>query len=79
MAYFEAHGDDGGDEDEAFKRMRKMFGPGHVESALRQAISCCWMSLAPDKKSIDEVERQIRRILDRVFKALREDEDAFSG
>ena len=79
MAAFNACGSDGGPEDESFEKMRKMFGPGQVETSVRQAVSMCWMSLAPEKKNIDEVERQIRRILDRVFKGLREDEDAFSA
>jgi hypothetical protein len=79
MAYFEMGAGDGGPDDESIENMRKAFGPGQVEDSLRHAISICWMSLPPDKKNVDEVERQIRRILERTFKALREDEDAFSG
>jgi hypothetical protein len=34
-------------------------------------------ALAAVGKNVDEVERQIRRIVDRAFKDLREDSDAF--
>ena len=66
-----------GDDPEASKKMRGMLGPGQVDQGVRQAIQMCWMMLPDDAKTVDELERQIRRIVDRAIKDLREDADAF--
>ena len=58
-------------------RMRHMFGPQHVDFMVRQAIQCCWMALPSDRKNVDEVEKQVRRVLDRALKDFREDTSAF--
>ena len=62
---------------EAAKRMRSFLGPGQVDQEIRQAIQVCWMALPPDKQNVDEVEKQIRRIVDRALRDLREDADSF--
>ena len=68
----------GGDPDpDAFAKFQKMVGPTQVDHMIRQAISMCWMGLPPQKKGIDEVEAQIRRMVDRALKDLREDAEAF--
>jgi hypothetical protein len=59
------------------KWMREMFGPGQVDQQIRQAMHCCWMMLPEDRKTVDELEKQMRRIVDRAIKSLREDTDAF--
>lgn len=61
----------------AGKRFRAMFGPQQVDQMVRQAVNICWMALPPDKQSVDEVEKQIRRIVDRALKDLRDDSGAF--
>lgn len=71
MAYF-----DGSDE-ESFDKMREMFGPTQIDQQIRQAIHFCWMSLAKDKRNVDELERQIRRLVDRALRDVREDFDEF--
>ena len=58
-------------------KFRKMYGPDQVDQQIRQAIQFCWMILPDDKRSVDEVERQIRRVVDRALKNLREDRDSF--
>lgn len=65
------------DDPEALKRMREMFGPGHVDQAVRNAIQMCWMILPPQSKNVDELQKQFQRIVDRAMKDLREDADAF--
>jgi hypothetical protein len=65
------------DDDESVKKMREMFGPGQIDQQIRQAINFCWMGLPQDKRNIDELERQIRRLVDRALNDLREDFDAF--
>jgi len=59
------------------ERMRHMFGPQQIDTMVRQAIHFCWMALPPDRTNVDEVEKQIRRIVDRAIKDLREDMNAF--
>ena len=59
------------------EKMRQVFGPGHVDEQIRQAIHLCWMMLPEDRQTIDELEKQIRRIVDRALKDLRDDADQF--
>jgi len=65
------------DDPEQGERFRSFFGPHHVDQLIRQSIQVCWMALPADKKGIEEVEKQIRRIVDRALRDLREDSDAF--
>jgi hypothetical protein len=44
---------------------------------IRQAIQMAWMMLPDDRKTVTEVERVIRQIVDRALKSLREDAEAF--
>ncbi len=71
MAMFDANDPDAG------KNMRRMFGPGQVDEQIRQAIHLCWMMLPDDRKTVDELEKHLRRIIERAFKDLREDADQF--
>jgi hypothetical protein len=65
------------EDPDAGGKMREMFGPGQVDGLIRQAIQICWMMLPDDKKTVDELEKQLRRILDRAAANLRDDSDAF--
>ena len=70
----------GGDDDNkrnAMDEMSEMFGPGHVDQCVRQAISSCWMALPKERRSVDEVEKEVRRLVDRALANLREDQNAF--
>jgi hypothetical protein len=57
--------------------LRTMFGPQAVDQAVRQAISMCWMALPKDRRSVDAVTAEIRRIVERALANLKEDEAAF--
>ncbi len=46
------------------KGMREFFSPQMVDQMIRQAIQFCWMGLPRKKRSIKEVEKQVRRIVD---------------
>jgi hypothetical protein len=48
-----------------------------IDQAVRQAIQSCWMSLTKERRTPDELEKQIRRIVDRALKDFREDREAF--
>ena len=65
------------DNDETFDKMRQSFGPSHVDDQIRRAIQFCWMGLPKDRRNVDEVERQIRRLVDRALRDVREDFNEF--
>lgn len=71
MAYFDAS-DEG-----SVDKMRDMFGPAQIDQQIRQAIHFCWMGLPKEKRNVDELERQIRRLVDRALRDVREDFDEF--
>lgn len=64
-------------DDESLDKMRDLFGPVHIDQLIRQAIQACWMLLPRGKRNVDETERHIRRMVDRAFKDMREDDKAF--
>ena len=64
-------------DDGAFEDMREMFGPAQIDTQIRQAIHFCWMGLPKDKRNVDELVRQIRRLVDRALRDVREDFDEF--
>ena len=76
MAYFATNQprDEGGDPADG---MRAMFGPLHVDQEIRQAISMCWMALPADQRTADRVEAEIRRVVERALKDLKEDAGSF--
>jgi hypothetical protein len=43
---------------------------------LRQAVQLCWMALPKERRNADELERQMRRLIDRALKDFREDSKA---
>lgn len=57
--------------------MRDMFGPQQVDQTIRQAISMCWMSLPKGKRTAQEVDVQIRRLVDRALQNMHEDSKQF--
>ena len=71
---FACSGGDPEDSDQA-----RMWMAPHVDQSLRQAVQFCWMALPKAKRNPDEVERQIRRLLDRALRDLREDAAEFAG
>ena len=64
-------------DDDALDKMRSMFGPTQIDQQIRQAIHFCWMGLPKEKRNVDELERQIRRLVDRALRDVREDFDEF--
>ena len=71
MAFFDPN-DEG-----AIDRMREMFGPAQVDQQIRQAIHFCWLGFPQDKRNVSELERQIRRLVDRALEDVREDFEEF--
>lgn len=69
----------GGDPENGGEMMRRMFGPQAVDNAIRQAISTCWMVLPDDKRTPENVEAEIRRVVDRALANFRDDAQAFQS
>ncbi len=63
-------------KDPDFDKIRGMMLP-HVDQGIRHAVSLCWTTLPADRRSADEVEKEIRRIVDRAIRDLRDDATAF--
>ncbi len=63
----------------AFKRshMLATMGPLMVDQAIRNAIQHCWMLLPERERSVERVEQEFRRIVDRAMANLKEDAAAF--
>ena len=67
-----------GDE-QGMEKMREFFSPTQIDRQIRQAIQFCWMALPKEKWNVAELERQIRRLVDRALRDCREDFDEFFG
>jgi hypothetical protein len=65
------------DDPESMRRLEGFLGPGEVDRHVREAVQFAWLMLPKERRNVDEVERQIRRIVERVLKDLREDGEAF--
>ena len=63
--------------EDADQKMADFFGPGQVDQTVRQAVHLCWMALPRERKNADELEKQVRRIVDRALKDFREDCEQF--
>ena len=66
-----------GDDPAGRNQMRDMFGPQAVDHQIRQAISTCWMTLPGEKRNVEAVEAEIRHLVDRALRDLKEDASAF--
>ena len=58
---------------------RDIYGPNGVNSAIGQAITSCWHVLPKDTRSMERPEAEIRRIMERALKNVREDAEAFGS
>jgi hypothetical protein len=65
------------DDPDKLKKMHAYFGPQQVDHQIRQAIQFCWMALPPDRQNVDGVEKEVRRIVDRALRDLRDDYQSF--
>jgi hypothetical protein len=67
------------DDADATEPMAAMFGPSQVDHTIRQAIQFCWMGLPKARRTQDELEAQIRRIVDRALRDFKEDAQVFGS
>jgi hypothetical protein len=64
-----------GEEDLA--SMRQFFGPAGVDTMLREAVKMCWTIMPPERRSVEAVSQEIRRLIERILRDLKEDAKAF--
>jgi hypothetical protein len=62
-----------GNDPENVRQLHSFLGPQQVDSQIRQAINTFWMILPTDRKTVDGVEEEVRRVVDRALRDLRED------
>jgi len=48
--------------------------PGRLDKQIMKAIMFCWQLTPVEKRSLDYIEAEIRRMLGRIFAELHEDE-----
>jgi hypothetical protein len=75
MAYFKL--DPNEDDEKRTEAFRAMISPGQIDHTIRQTIQFLWMMMPKEKRNVDEVEKELRRLVDRAVHDLREDFDAF--
>lgn len=62
---------------DAEEKMRQFCDASMVDQFVRQAIQTCWMCLPPNKKTVEEVAKQMQRLMKRALEDLREGRKAF--
>lgn len=79
MAAFHAGDAKGGEGDQKTmaEMMRSIHGPAAVDDAVRRAVQTCWMMLPEERRTVDEVEREIRRVTERALESFRDDAKSF--
>jgi hypothetical protein len=65
----------GPDADAKFPR--RFYNPLSVDLQIRQGITLCWMMLPDEQRDLENVAREINRIVERVLRELQEDRNAF--
>ena len=65
------------DDPKSVPDMLEIMGPQAADQAVRHALSACWMTLPKGKKTVEHVEAEFRRLVERAIKDLREDAKAF--
>ena len=65
-------------EGDAAEKMADWFSPAQIDQTIRQAVQFCWMALPKERRNAQELEKQIRRLVDRALKDFREDSEAFA-
>jgi hypothetical protein len=70
-------GPSSGEDEEGEQKFSELFGPQQVDQSIRQALQLCWMSLPKERRNLDELEKQYRRMVDRALVNFREDRTAF--
>jgi hypothetical protein len=77
MAAFVTSCGSGEGGEDAAEKMADFFGPGQIDQFIRQGVQFCWQALPKKRRNLDELDRQVRRIVERALKDFREDLSEF--
>jgi hypothetical protein len=67
----------GEDPEKAREQMWDFMGPGQADQMVRHALQTCWMSLPKERRNVDELKRQMTRLVDRAIRDMEEDREVF--
>jgi len=56
-----------------------MMGLRQIDASTRQTLQMLWTIMPQDKKNVDAVENEVRRLVDRALRDLHQDSDAFGA
>jgi len=59
------------------QRRSERLGPAEADRQVRRTIRLCWAMLPEDRRTKSELEKQVRRIVDRAIRDLHDDLNAF--
>jgi hypothetical protein len=52
--------------------------PAHLDQSIRQAVQLCWTVIPKDRRTIEELNQQFRRVAERALRDFAEDKTAFA-
>jgi hypothetical protein len=73
---FVHHASSGGDPDDE-ERLSQFLTPNQADQMIHHGIQMSWMALPKDRRTADELEKQVRRFVDRALRDFREDNESF--
>jgi hypothetical protein len=68
-----------GTSDYDIEKMREFFSPAQVDLSVRQVIQMCWMMLPKKKRNFENVEKEVRRLMERAIRDFKKDFDTFKA
>jgi hypothetical protein len=57
--------------------MEMFQNPAHLDQTVRQAVQLCWTVIPKDRRTIEELDRQFRRVVERALQDFAEDRSEF--
>jgi Asp-tRNA(Asn)/Glu-tRNA(Gln) amidotransferase A subunit family amidase len=68
-----------GDDPDDEEPLSTFLTPIQADQMIRHSIHVCWMALPKERRTVDELDKQVRRFVDRALRDFREDNEAFGG
>jgi hypothetical protein len=54
-----------------------LYAPAEVDQLVRKTLQLCWRAMSRDRRSIEEHQRQVHRLVERGLRDFREDREEF--
>jgi hypothetical protein len=72
MVFFKIDPDDDDSLDDALDKVRETITPDLIEKEIRKVIVFSWANLPREQRNVDDLDRRVRRAVDRVLRTARE-------